>query len=129
MHDRQSDAGDLAAPAQAVDGDAAEPTPLSPLFHFALPAEWQAAQANGTYQPAAFDREGFIHCATEAQIEGVIERHLRGHGPRVRLQLDPARLREALRWEWSAASNDLYPHVFAAIPLDAVLQAVPFDPH
>ena len=111
---------------QASEGD--EPSPLSPLFHFAEPAAWQAAQLAGVYQPAAFAREGFIHCATQAQIPGVVERHLRGHGPRVGLKLDPGLLREQLKWEWSSASGDLYPHLFAPIPLPAVLAAEPFDP-
>lgn len=114
-----------------IDSPAAEsdaPSPLSPLFHFADPADWQAAQSQGEYLPSSFAAEGFIHCATEAQIPGVVQRHLRGRGPRVRLQLDPAVLRELLKWEWSSASGDLYPHLFAPIPLSAVLAAEPFDP-
>jgi uncharacterized protein (DUF952 family) len=104
------------------------PSPLSPLFHFADPVDWRAAQASARYRPASFASDGFIHCATEAQIQGVVERHLRGKGPRVRLRLDPVALREQLKWEWSSVSGDLYPHLFAPIPLAAVLAAEPFDP-
>lgn len=98
------------------------------IFHFADPAEWKAAQASGHYAPAGLEREGFIHLATEAQLAGVVERHLRGRGPRVRLSLDPHRCGPALLWEWSDASADVYPHLTSAIPLDAVLEAVNFDP-
>ena len=115
-----------AADTRVADADA--PSPLSPLFHFAEPRDWEAAQSRGAYAPASFDSEGFIHCATAAQIPGVVQRHLRGKGQRVRLELDPAALREQLKWEWSSASGDLYPHLFAPIPLDAVLSAEPFDP-
>ena len=118
-------------PRQAIDavgGDDFQPTPLSPLFHFADPADWDAAQSGENYRPASFADEGFIHCATEPQLAGVVERHLRGRGRRVRLQLDPAALREKLKWEWSNASHDLYPHVFEPIPLSAVIEATPFDP-
>jgi uncharacterized protein (DUF952 family) len=98
------------------------------LFHFADPADWAAAAPRGEYAPAAFADEGFIHAATEAQVPGVVERHLRGRGPRVRLTLDAEALRPLLVFEWSQASNDLYPHVFGPIPLTAVVAAEPFDP-
>ena len=114
-------------PADSVLTEPESPSPLSPLFHFADPADWNAAQARGSYQPSSFASEGFIHCATEAQVPGVVQRHLRGKGKRVRLRLDPAALREQLKWEWSSASGDLYPHLFAPIPLAAVLAAEPFD--
>lgn len=122
---------DPEAAGRTVRADApapADPTPLSPMFHFATVADWEAAQARGHYLPARFADEGFIHCATEAQLAGVIERHLRGGGPRVRLRLDPQAVREILKWEWSTSSHDLYPHLFAAIPLQAVVAAEPFDP-
>lgn len=98
------------------------------ILHFATPADWAAAQASREYLPADYTRDGFIHCATEAQVAGVLQRHLRGHGPRIRLTLDPADFGEALCYEWSEASNDLYPHLYCAIPLARVLAAEPFDP-
>lgn len=102
--------------------------PATRIFHFADPAEWRAAQGEGRYAPASLASEGFIHLATEAQLPGVIERHLRGHGRRVRLTLDPQRCGAELLWEWVDSSGDVYPHITAPIPLDAVLEAVVFDP-
>jgi uncharacterized protein (DUF952 family) len=98
------------------------------IYHFADPAEWRAAQTAAQYAPASFASEGFIHLATEAQLAGVIQRHLRGRGPRVRLMLDPQRCGSALLWEWSDASGDVYPHLTAPIAQDAVLEAVDIDP-
>jgi uncharacterized protein (DUF952 family) len=98
------------------------------LFHFAAPADWESARACGEYAPPALKAEGFIHAATAEQLAGVVERHLRGRGPRVRLTLDTEVLRPLLVFEWSNASNDLYPHVFGPIPLAAVMAAEPFDP-
>jgi uncharacterized protein (DUF952 family) len=98
------------------------------LFHFAEPADWAAAQRAGRYEPPGLAREGFIHAATAEQVPGVVERHLRGRGSRMRLTLDADALRDLLVFEWSNASNDLYPHVFGPIPLAAVVAAEPFDP-
>ena len=98
------------------------------LFHFARPADWDAAQQAGHYAPPGLVEEGFIHAATAAQVTGVVERHLRGHGARIRLTLDIDVLRPLLVFEWSNASNDIYPHVFGPIPLAAVVAAEAFDP-
>jgi uncharacterized protein (DUF952 family) len=101
---------------------------ITEIFHFADPRAWQRAQESGSYAPEGLAAEGFIHAATSAQVPGVVDRHLRGHGPRVRLTLDCAALGDVLQWEWSNASGDLYPHVFGPIPLSAVVASAPFDP-
>lgn len=98
------------------------------IYHFARPEDWQAAQVDGQYRPREFAQDGFVHCATAEQIAGVIQRHLRGHGPRVKLSIEPQALGDTLHYEWSEASQDLYPHVFGPIPLSAVRATEPFDP-
>jgi uncharacterized protein (DUF952 family) len=103
-------------------------TASEPIYHFAAPADWDAARGAGAYAPPGLAVEGFIHAATAAQVPGVIQRHLRGHGPYVRLTLDADALRPLLVFEWSQASGDLYPHVFGPIPVSAVVAAEPFDP-
>lgn len=97
------------------------------VFHFADPAAWEFAQRVGEYAPALLAQEGFLHCATAAQIPGVVARYLRGAGPRVRLELDAERLGDSLRYEWSDGSGDYYPHVYGAIPLAAVIATEPFE--
>lgn len=96
------------------------------IFHFAAPADWQRAQATGAYAPEGWQREGFVHCATRAQLDGVIARHQRGRGVLLRLSIDAAALGPALRYDWSERSADYFPHVYAAIPLDAVRAVEPF---
>ncbi|MCK7594231.1 DUF952 domain-containing protein [Pseudomarimonas salicorniae] len=133
MSGSDSSPGDGAPPATEAAAAAVLPgveasSRSGPLFHFAHPDDWARAQRSGEYVPADYAREGFIHCATAEQVPGVVERHLRGGGPRIRLRLDPEALRTHLQFEWSAASQDLYPHLFAPIPLAAVLEAQPFDP-
>ncbi|MEI2453270.1 DUF952 domain-containing protein [Lysobacter firmicutimachus] len=97
------------------------------VYHFAAPADWAAAQARGEYAPESLAREGFLHCATQAQLAGVIERHQRGRGALLRLSLDAAALGAALRYDWSARSGDHYPHVYGPIPLHAVRAVEPFE--
>lgn len=98
------------------------------IYHFADPAQWASAQASGSYAPESFVSDGFIHLATGPQLAGVIDRHLRGLGPRVRLELDPLRFGDKLIWEWVESSADVYPHLLVPVPVDAVLEAVTIDP-
>lgn len=97
------------------------------VYHFAAPEDWARAQDEGAYAPAALRRDGFLHCATAAQLPGVIERHQRGRGPLVLLQLDPTALGAALRYDPSPRSGEAYPHVYGPIALSAVRSAEPFQ--
>ena len=98
------------------------------LFHFAARRDWADAQTGEHYRAPSLDSEGFIHCATRAQISGVIQRHLRGRTDLVRLTLDASRLEPWLRYDWSAVSGDEYPHVYGPIPMTAVIAVELFDP-
>ena len=116
---------DQRKPAARADFAGTHPGPDT-IFHFATPADWQRAQASGAYAPDGWTREGFVHCATQAQLDGVIERHQRGRGALLRLSIDAAALGAALRYDWSERSGDYFPHVYAPIPLDAVRAVEPF---
>lgn len=98
------------------------------LFHFAARRDWAEAQSEDVYRTASLAQEGFIHCATRTQIPGVIQRHLRGRTDLVRLTLDATKLEPWLRYEWSEASRDEYPHVYGPIPMAAVIAVELFDP-
>lgn len=98
------------------------------LFHFAARRDWAEAQSEDVYRAPSLASEGFIHCATRTQIPGVIQRHLQGRSDLVRLTLDASRLAPWLRYEWSEASRDEYPHVYGPIPMAAVIAVELFDP-
>jgi uncharacterized protein (DUF952 family) len=98
------------------------------LFHFAARRDWADAQASDQYSAPSLSSEGFIHCATRHQIPGVIARHLGGRSDLVRLTLDATRLEPWLRYEWSEASGDEYPHVYGPIPMAAVIAVELFEP-
>jgi uncharacterized protein (DUF952 family) len=98
------------------------------LFHFAARRDWAEALSHTEYRAPSLASEGFIHCATRAQIPGVIQRHLRTRTDLVRLTLDASRLEPWLRYEWSEASRDDYPHVYGPIPVAAVIAVELFEP-
>jgi uncharacterized protein (DUF952 family) len=96
-----------------------------PFFHLATLEQWAEAQATGVVAPPSLQLEGFIHCSTEAQLPGTIDRHFAGVDELVLLRLDPARVADALQWD-EVRSGERYAHVYRAVSLDEILEARPW---
>ena len=77
--------------------------------------------AAGRFDGAPVDlADGFIHFSTAAQLRGTAAKHFAGQADLVLAAiraeaLDPA----ALRWEPSRG-GDLFPHLYAPLPMSAV---------
>jgi uncharacterized protein (DUF952 family) len=86
---------------------------------------WQEAQRAGRFRGAPLDlRDGFIHFSSAAQVAETAARHFSGATDQVLVAVDGALLGEALKWEPSRG-GDLFPHLYAALGLDAVLWIKP----
>lgn len=94
------------------------------IFHITTRDGWEQAQRTGQVAPASLTEEGFVHCSTESQLEGSIERHFAGVDELVVLRLRRDLLDEELRWE-AATSGRRYPHLYRPITLAEVAEAVP----
>lgn len=87
--------------------------------------EWIAAQNSGKFGGSAVDkRDGYIHFSSGGQLRETARRHFTEHDSLVLLAVDASRLGDALKWEPSRG-GDLFPHLYAPMPLDAVTQAIP----
>jgi len=91
------------------------------IVHLCHNADWHAALEKGYYQADSLVEVGFIHCSRPEQVMGVANRYYTGINDLVLLWINPASLRAELRWE--ASDEDLFPHVYGLINIDAV-QAV-----
>ncbi len=89
------------------------------LVHLCTHASWQAAQESGSYRPVSLSAEGFIHLSRPDQILKVANAFYRGLRDAILLWIDPARLQSALRWE--AVDADVFPHLYGALNLEAVV--------
>lgn len=97
----------------------------SPIYHACARDAWEAARAEGVYRGSPQDRaDGFIHFSSAAQLVGSLASHHAGRPDLVLLTVDPAPLGEALKWEPSR-SGRLFPHLYAPLPVAAVLRADP----
>jgi uncharacterized protein (DUF952 family) len=104
------------------------------LYHIATIAQWQAAQALGSYLADSLETEGFIHCSTETQILQVANAFFRGQQGLVVLEIDRDRLVSEVRDEWvdaggmfPAEMSTVFPHVYGPINLDAVVRVVTLE--
>jgi uncharacterized protein (DUF952 family) len=96
------------------------------LYHITSKREASEAQKAGIYTPAAFAREGFIHCSHPYQVIGVANRLFRGRPDLVLLEIDPAALDCRVIDENLEGGSELYPHVYGRLKMSAVLGIHPF---
>ena len=86
---------------------------------------WRAAEDNGVFTGAGIDlSDGFIHLSTAAQARRTAELYFSGQDNLVLVAADSTRLGDALKYEPSR-NGDLFPHLYAPLPLTAVLSVRP----
>ena len=91
--------------------------------------DWIAAKPTGLYRPKAFDAEGFIHCSTPEQVIAVANRHYPGQTGLVLLQIDPEKVDEEIVYENLYGGEELFPHIYGALNVDAVTRVDDFEPN
>ncbi|MCW5706811.1 DUF952 domain-containing protein [Shinella sp.] len=88
---------------------------------------WQKAKATGIFEGAAIDlSDGFIHFSTAVQAKETAARHFAGQTDLLLVAVDGEALGERLVYEPSRG-GDLFPHLYAALPLSAVLWEKPLS--
>ena len=86
---------------------------------------WRAAEAAGAVPGSDVDlHDGFIHFSTAAQVAETAAKHFAGQSGLMLIAVDGDALGSALKWERSRG-NDLFPHLYAPLPLSAVRWARP----
>ncbi|MCJ2137849.1 DUF952 domain-containing protein [Methylobacterium sp. J-026] len=86
---------------------------------------WREAEAAGRFTGAPIDRQdGFIHFSTAAQVAETAARHFAGQADLLLIAVEADTLGAALRFEPSRG-GDLFPHLYGALPLEAVISAEP----
>ena len=83
---------------------------------------WANAQKEGNYVAPSLLSEGFIHTSTLEQVAGVLERYYRNVKDLLLLFIDESKLTSPLKYELAPSVNDIFPHVYGPINLDAVIK-------
>ncbi len=99
---------------------------MNTIVHITSRDAWQAAQHAGRCEAASLHSEGFIHCSTREQVVAVANRLFKGREDLLLLRIDADRVTHEIRRENLSGGEDLYPHIYGPINLDAVIDVLPF---
>ena len=91
------------------------------IYHLAFSSDWALAQDHGAYQAESLNAEGFIHCSKWAQVKPVFERFYRTSLGLWLLRIDVSELNSELVYENTEGGTELFPHVYGAIDLKAIV--------
>jgi uncharacterized protein (DUF952 family) len=90
-------------------------------------SQMAALEADGSLAGAPVDlADGYIHLSTATQLTETVDKHFAGQTDLHVAAVDLEALGEAVRWE-QARGGALFPHLYAALPLDAVVAYAPLD--
>jgi uncharacterized protein (DUF952 family) len=93
---------------------------VATIYKICEQASWLGAEAAGLFHGSAVDaRDGFIHFSTAGQLAETTSKHFAGQSGLVLVAVDAEALGGKLKWERSRG-GDLFPHLYAPLPLHAV---------
>ena len=91
------------------------------IYHITTKEDWQQALDAGTYTHPSLAAEGFIHNSKIEQVPGVLNRYYSGKTDLLLLHIDEAKLTSELKYELAPSVNEMFPHIFGPINIDAVV--------
>jgi uncharacterized protein (DUF952 family) len=95
------------------------------IYKIVLASLWRKAQDKGRFDGAPADiADGYIHFSTAEQAEATAAKFFSGKDDLLLIAVATKRLSGGLRFE-RARGGVLFPHLYADLPLDAVVWAKP----
>ncbi len=94
------------------------------IYHVTTKMQWAEAQLKGQFDSDTLATEGFIHCSTEPQVAGVIERYYKGQTDLLKLKIEKSKVDRPLIFELASSINEVFPHIHGALNLNAVVEVI-----
>lgn len=84
-------------------------------------------EADGVFAGTPIDlADGYIHLSAEQQLTETVDKHFAGQNDLYVAAIDLVALGDAVKWEPSRGGQ-LFPHIYAALPLYALLAHAPLE--
>ncbi|MEH2183503.1 DUF952 domain-containing protein [Nostoc sp.] len=99
---------------------------MNTILHITKRQQWEQAKNIGTYCADSLDSEGFMHCSKSTQILKVANKFFDNQKELVLLFIDSDKVQAEIRYE-PAEINELFPHVYGELNIDAVYQVIDFE--
>ncbi len=94
------------------------------IYHITTKQLWEAALLNGNYEAESLAIEGFIHCSTNLQVDGVLDRYFSNKKDLVKLVINTSRLTSPLKFEMAPTVRQEFPHVYGPLNFEAVVEVI-----
>lgn len=100
---------------------------MTTIYKICAASLWRIAEEAGAFTGAPIDvQDGYLHFSTASQVKETAARHFQGETDLLLIAICEERLGPALRYERSRG-GELFPHLYAALPLSSVLWIKPLD--
>ena len=96
------------------------------IFHIVKNEDW-VKPSQLIYQSESLKTQGFIHCCTAVQIDEVLKQWFKGQTDLVLVEINPDLLKAELKFENLEGGQELFPHVYGPINLEAVINEKTID--
>ncbi len=106
--------------------DKATPITNNRIYHITDTESW--LQSDGWYAPTTFERDGFIHASTHAQLVPTANRIFKGKRDLLLLTIDCVKVQAQIINENLDGGTELYPHIYGELNRDAVISVTAFPP-
>ena len=91
------------------------------IYHIITEDSWNEQLNVDSVIASSLLTEGFIHCCTKQQVDGVLFRYFQGQTGLLLLELDERKLNPDLKFEKST-NDELFPHVYGPINRDSIVK-------
>lgn len=88
------------------------------IYHLTSRELWEKALLKGMYAHPSLESEGFIHASTEQQLLETVQLHFQNFTEIWVLHIVEKRIKNKMKWE--TAREQLFPHIYGQIPLEAI---------
>lgn len=99
---------------------------MNSIYHITQRVKWENAKLVGNYRADSLNSEGFIHCSTRSQLTKTANKFFKNQTGLVLLYIDESKVKAEIKYE--SADNDLFPHIYGELNLDAISQVIDLEP-
>ena len=92
------------------------------IYHITTLSRWKASLIKGFHEADSLTSEGFIHASDSHQLKGVLERFYQDQKDLLLLHINETKLTSVLKYEMAPSVNELFPHIYGSINIDAVIE-------
>ena len=100
------------------------------ILHIVEKQAWRKAKQQNIYAPQSLHSEGFIHCSTPETVVEVANHLFRGQSGLLLLCIDLDKVEAQVLFERVGNQERwIFPHIYGALNVDAVVREVEFEPN